>query len=111
MKSLLILLILSFGMYASATSFPPNPPVQALCMESGQDSPFIMAEIYENEATVELKYMNMDGTEQSKVELMGTEPDLSINHVTGEDGEKLIIIQSISATETGVSVKVLVCVE
>lgn len=110
MNRLLILssLLLSFGFSVNAND-PIPVPTKALCMESGQTSPFILAEIYEDHGEVELKYMNLDGSIISSETLRGSDPDLSITNLTTDEGDKLTLIQSIISEEAGLKIKVLVC--
>jgi hypothetical protein len=109
MKLSILLLTLSLGLHASATSFPPEPPIKALCMESGQKSSYILAEIYENEATVDLSYMATDGTVQTKLELTGAVDSLTFSHMSNKNGDNFIIVQSIAQTKAEKNIKILVC--
>ena len=103
MKQLLILVsfLLSF-------SFSAHSAEQVLCMESGQNSAFIMAELTKGEVT--LKHMNIDGSIKLEEKLKGSDPELSVMNATDEEGNSIIIINSITGDDKkGIKSRVLVC--
>lgn len=102
---------LFISIYLLSFSFSAGAYEQVLCTESKQESPFVLAEYFTEDGslTVILKSIGSDG-EVSKVDtLVGSEPDLSITSVTTDEGEMIVIIQSMNI-ET-MEFRTLVCVQ
>lgn len=85
---------------------------KAICLESGQTSPYIGVEYSTSKDIFDLRIISADSSGKVIVEnIEGSDPELSIRKAVTDDGETLIIINSMKFDEQSLeaTIRVLVC--
>ena len=115
MKALLFsTLIVMIGLPGLAADKAPKTtpaPIKATCQETGQKSPYIGAEIYEDRNEVVLSYGFGSAIAKQETLTEEEEGSLLISHATTDNGEAVILINHLTTTEDDFQIRVLVCLK